>query len=202
MNNTNPKVDGYLRKATQWRNELQKLREILLDCGLTEDVKWRVPCYTVNDGNVALLGGFKEYCVLSFPKGALFKDPKGILRKPGENTRAGRIVRFTSVREIEKIEPAVRACIREAIEVERSGRSFDFKQDAALPVPDELQEKLDEMPALKTAFNALTPGRQRAYILYFSAARQPKPRATRVATCVPQILKGKGLDDDYRAKRK
>ena len=194
MNSMNPKVDGYLRKSKQWREELQKLRRIVLDCGLTEEVKWRVPCYTVQKSNVVLLGRFKECCVLSFVKGALLKDANGILVKPGENTQAARVIRFTHVREIVEMEPILKAYIDEAIEVEKAGLKVKFKKNPE-PIPEELQNKLDDIPALKTAFAALTPGRQRAYILYFSAPKQSKTRESRVEKCVRQILNGKGLDD-------
>lgn len=194
MNKLSPKVDGFLRKAKQWRHELAKLRMIILECPLTEEVKWRVPCYTFQNNNVLLLGGFKDYCVLNFVKGALLKDPHGILIKPGENTQVARVIRFTSVQEIVAIEPLLKAYIHEAVEVEKAGLKVSFKKNPE-PIPEELQKRLDQIPALKTAFAALTPGRQRAYILFFSAAKQSTTRASRVEKCMPQILKGKGLDD-------
>ena len=195
MNRMNPKVDGYLRKAKQWREELQKLRTIILDCQLTEEVKWRLPCYTFQNSNIVLIHGFKEYCALLFFKGALLKDANGILIQQTKNTQAGRQIRFTNVREIVEMEPILKAYIHEAIEVEKAGLKVKFKKIAEFKIPEEFQNKLDEIPALKTAFDALTPGRQRAYILYFSAAKQSKTRESRVEKCMQQILNGKGLDD-------
>jgi uncharacterized protein YdeI (YjbR/CyaY-like superfamily) len=195
MNRMNPKVDGFLRKAKKWREELQKLRAIVLDCGLTEEVKWRQPCYTFQGRNIALIHGFKEYCALLFFNGALLKDAKGILEKPGENTQAGRRIPFTSVREIVKMESTLEAYIHEAIEVEKAGLKVKLKKTREFVIPEEFQNKLDEMAALKTAFDALTPGRQRAYILHFSAAKQSKTRASRVEKWMQQILDGKGIDD-------
>jgi uncharacterized protein YdeI (YjbR/CyaY-like superfamily) len=194
MNKTNPKVDGYLRKAKKWQKEMEKLRRISLDCGLTEEVKWGKPCYTFQKSNIVIIQGFKEYCALMFCKGALLNDPNGILKKPGENTQAARQIRFTNVREIVEMEPILKAYIYEAIEAEKAGLKVNFKKNPE-PTPEELQNKLDEIPALKTAFDALTPGRQRAYILYFSAAKQSKTRESRVEKCMQQILNGKGLDD-------
>lgn len=194
MNKLNPKVDEYLSKAKKWQEALTKLRGIILDCQLTEDFKWRTPYYTLEGANIVLIGGFKDYCVLSFFKGALLKDDHSILVKPGENTQAGRVIRFTSVKEIAELEPVIKAYIKEAIKAEKAGLKVGFKKEAE-PVPQELQDKLDELPAFKTAFEALTPGRQRAYILYFSAAKQPKTRATRVEKYIPQILDGKGIND-------
>jgi uncharacterized protein YdeI (YjbR/CyaY-like superfamily) len=195
MANMNPKVDGYLRKNVKWREELRELRRIVLQCPLIEEVKWRVPCYTFRERNVLILGSFKESCVLSFVKGALLRDAKGILVKPGENTQSARVIRFTSVREIVKMETILKAYIGEAIEVERGGLKVKFNGPAEFTIPAELQNRLDELPALNTAFRALTPGRQRAYLLYFSSAKQSKTRASRVEKCMRQILKGKGLDD-------
>jgi len=195
MNRMNPKVDGYLRKSKKWREEFQKLRMIILDCPLTEEAKWRVPCYTFQTSNIVLIHGFKEYCALLFFKGALLKDAKGILKKPGENTQAGRQIRFTNVREIVEMEPLLKAYIYEAIEVEKAGLKVNFKKTTEFIIPDEFQNKLDEIPALKTAFAALTPGRQRAYILHFSAPKQSKTRESRVEKCMRQILNGKGLND-------
>ena len=195
MNRTNPKVDGFLRKQKKWQEELKTLRRIILNSELNEEVKWRVPCYTFQKSNVVLLGAFKEYCVMSFVKGALLKDPKGILVTPGENTQSARVIRFTSVEQILKTESSLKAYVDEAIEVEKAGLKVAFKKITERAVPEELQKKLDEMPALKTAFGALTPGRQRAYLLYFSAAKQSKTRVSRVDKCMKQILKGKGLND-------
>jgi len=188
----NPKVDGYLRKAKTWQEEMEKLRRISLDCGLTEELKWGKPCYTFQKSNIVIIQGFKEFCALLFCKGALLTNPKGILKKFG--WQAARRIPFTNVREIVEMEPILNAYIHEAIETERAGLKVNFKK-APEPIPEELQKKLDEIPALKAAFEALTPGRQRGYILYFSRAKQSKTRESRVEKCVPQILKGKGLND-------
>ena len=190
----NPKVDGYLRKAKKWQEEMTKLRRISLDSGLTEELKWGKPCYTFQNSNIVIIQGFKEFCALLFCKGALLKDSNGILEKPGENTQAARRIRFTNVREIVEIQPILKVYIHEAIEAEKAGLKVNYKKNPE-PIPEELQNKLDEIPALKTAFDALTPGRQRGYILYFSGAKQSKTRASRVKKCMPQILKGKGLND-------
>ena len=195
MNRANPKIDGYIRKSKQWQEELQKLRTILLASPLTEEVKWYHPCYTFEGRNIVIIGRFKEYCMLNFVKGALLKDAKGILVKPGENTQASRVIRFTSVQQIAKLGPALKAFINEAIEVEKAGLKVKFKKITEFKIPEELQHKFDEIPALKTAFRALTPGRQRAYLLYFSAAKQSKTRESRIEKCLPQILAGKGLND-------
>jgi len=191
----NPKVDGYLRKSQDWQEELQKLRTIILDCGLTEEVKWRVPCYTFQGTNVLFIGRFKESCVLSFIKGVLLKDAKHILIQQTENSQSVRIIRFATLQQIVKLEPVLKAYIHEAIEAEKAGLKVKFKKTAEFTIPEELQKKLDELPALKTAFSALTPGRQRGYILYFSAAKQSKTRESRVEKYMPQILNGKGMDD-------
>ena len=172
-----------------------QLRKILLDCGLTEELKWAVPCYTFEKSNIVLMSAFKEYCALGFFKGALLKDANGILEKPGENTQAARQIRFTNVRDIVEMEPVLKAYINEAIEVQKAGLKVDFKEKTELVFPEELQKKLDETPVLKTAFEALTPGRQRGYILYFSAPKQSKTRVSRVEKCMPKILDGKGLND-------
>ncbi|MGA2407161.1 MAG: DUF1801 domain-containing protein [Bacteroidales bacterium] len=176
----NPKIDVYLSKAQKWQEELKKLRMIILDCGLTEELKWRAPCYTFQKSNIVIIQGFKEYCALMFFKGALLNDANGILIKPGENTQAGRQIRFTNVREIVEMEPILKAYIYEAIEVEKTGLKVNFKKNTELIIPEEFQNKLDEIPALKTAFDVLTPGRQRAYNLYFSAPKQSKTRESRV----------------------
>jgi uncharacterized protein YdeI (YjbR/CyaY-like superfamily) len=193
----NPKVDGYLRKAKKWQAELEKLRMIILDCQLTEELKWGKPCYTFQKSNIVIIVGFKEYCALLFCKGALLNDANGILIKPGENTQAARQIRFTNVREIVEMEPFLKAHIYEAIEVEKAGLEVNFKKATEFVIPEEFQNKLAEIPALKSAFDALTPGRQRAYILYFSAPKQSKTRESRVEKCMPQILNGKGLNDEY-----
>jgi uncharacterized protein YdeI (YjbR/CyaY-like superfamily) len=191
----NPDVDVYLSKAKKWQEELAKLRMIILDCQLTEELKWGKPCYTFQKRNIVVMLPLKEHCALLFFKGALLKEANGILIKPGENTEAGRQIRFTNVREIVERETILKACIYEAIEVEKAGLKVNVKKVTELVIPEEFQKKLDEIPALKTAFEALTPGRQRAYIFYFSAPKQSKTRESRVEKCMQQILNGKGLDD-------
>jgi uncharacterized protein YdeI (YjbR/CyaY-like superfamily) len=191
----NPKVDAYLSQAKKWQEELEKLRMIILDCLLTEELKWGVPCYTFQKNNIVLIHVFKEYCALLFFKGALLNDANGILIKQTKNTQAGRQIRFTNVREIVEMETILKAYIYEAIEVEKAGLKVNFKKTAEFIIPEEFQNILDEIPALKTAFDALTPGRQRAYILYFSAPKQSKTRESRVEKCIQQILNGKGLND-------
>src|SRR6266487_5066571 len=195
MNRMNPKVDQYLRRAKKWQKEMEKLRRISLGCGLTEELKWGKPCYTFQNSNIVLIHGFKEYCALLFFKGALLKDAKGILVQQTENVQAARQIRFTNVREIVEIEPVLKAYIKEAIEVEKAGLEVDYKKTSEFVTPEEFQNRLDESRALKTAFAALTPGRQRGYILYFSATKQSKTREARVEKCVQQILDGKGLND-------
>jgi uncharacterized protein YdeI (YjbR/CyaY-like superfamily) len=190
----NPKVDFYFSKAKKWQGELEKLRTIVLDCQLNEELKWGVPCYTFQNSNIILIHVFKEYCAILFFQGALLKDKKSILIQQTKNVQAARQIRFTSVQEIIKMEPVVKAYIKEAIEIDKAGLKVELKKDPE-PIPEEFQTKLHKMPALKTAFTALTPGRQRAYILYFSAAKQSKTRESRIEKCVPQILSGKGLDD-------
>lgn len=191
----NPKVDAYLSKAKNWKEEFEALRMIAHDCKLTEEFKWGVPCYTFQDTNVVLIHGFKEYCALLFFKGALLKDAKGILIMQTENVQAARQIRFTNVEEIVKMKTVLKSYISEAIKVEKSGLKVAFKKTAEFVIPDEFKNKLDEFPALKKAFEALTPGRQRAYILHFSAAKQSKTRESRIEKCIPHILDGKGLDD-------
>jgi uncharacterized protein YdeI (YjbR/CyaY-like superfamily) len=191
----NPKVDGFIERADQWKEEYIKLRAIVLDCGLTEELKWGVPCYTINGKNVVLVHGFKEYCAVLFVKGALLKDPHGILITQTENVQAARHVRFTNLQEIEAVEPVLKAYIYEAAEAEKDGRKVQFKGTAEFSMPDELQNKLDESPELRAAFESLTPGRQRAYLLYFSQPKQAKTREARIEKCTPQILAGKGLND-------
>ncbi len=171
------------------------MREIILDCQLGEELKWGVPCYTLQNKNIVLIHGFKEYCAILFFKGALLKDAKGILIIQTENTQAARQVRFTNVHEIVEMEPVLKTYIHEAIEVEKAGLKVNFKKTSEFIIPEEFQNKLDENPALKTAFDALTPGRQRGYILYFSAPKQSKTRESRVEKCIQQILNGKGLND-------
>jgi len=191
----NPKVDGFLRKTKKWRKEFEKLRTIVLDCDLNEELKWGNPCYSLEGKNIVLIHGFKEYCALLFFKGALLKDPEKILIIQTENVQASRQIRFTDFREIAAMESTLKAYIREAIEVEKVGLKVNFKKTSEFAVPEEFQMKLDEIPALKTAFAALTPGRQRGYLLHFSAPKQSKTRTSRVEKCTNQILKGKGLLD-------
>jgi uncharacterized protein YdeI (YjbR/CyaY-like superfamily) len=191
----NPRVDEYFSKANKWQEELEKLRMIILDCQLTEELKWGVPCYTFQKSNIVLIHVFKEYCALLFFKGALLNDANGILIQQTKDVQAGRQIRFTNVREIVEMETILKAYIYEAIEVEKAGLKVIFKKTTEFIIPEEFQNKLDEIPALKTAFDALTPGRQRAYILYFSAPKQSKTRESRVEKCMQQILNGKGLND-------
>jgi uncharacterized protein YdeI (YjbR/CyaY-like superfamily) len=195
MNKMNPKVDGFLRKAKKWRDEFEKLRMVCLDCGLTEELKWGKPCYTYQKSNIVLIHGFKEYCALLFLKGALLKDANGVLIQQTKNVQAARQIRFTDVREIVKTERILKAYIKEAIEAEKAGVEVSYKKTSEFAIPEEFQNRLDESPALKTAFDALTPGRQRGYILYFSAAKQSKTRESRIEKCVQQILNGKGLNE-------
>ncbi|UNJ81418.1 YdeI/OmpD-associated family protein [Metabacillus dongyingensis] len=191
----NRKVDGFLRKAKKWKEEFETLRNIVLDCELNEDIKWMHPCYMFENKNIVLIHGFKEYCALLFHKGALLKDPHGILIQQTENVQSARQIRFTNVQEIVEMETILKAYIYEAIEVEKAGLEVNFKKDTEFTIPEELQNKFDEIPALKTAFEALTPGRQRAYILYFSQPKQSKTRESRVEKCMEKILNGKGLND-------
>ena len=195
MKETNPKVDWFFERATKWREEYEKLRTIALGCGLTEELKWGCPCYTFQKSNIVLIHGFKDYCALLFFKGAVLQDPEGLLIQQTENVQSARQIRFTNLREIVKLKPSLKAYIHEAIEVEKAGVKVNFKKTKEFSVPEEFQAKLDELPALKTAFDALTPGRQRAYILYFSAPKQSKTRGSRVEKYLPRILVGKGLDD-------
>jgi uncharacterized protein YdeI (YjbR/CyaY-like superfamily) len=192
---TNPKVDAVLSRATKWQEEFEALRTIVLDCGLTEELKWYQPCYTLQGKNIVLIHGFKEYCALLFFKGVLLRDPKHILIQQTENVQAGRQIRFTNLREIVKMKPVLKSYIQEAIEVEKSGAKVNLKKTSEYKAPQEFQKKLDEMPALKTAFAALTPGRQRGYLYYFSQPKQSKTREARVEKCMEQIFSGKGLDD-------
>jgi uncharacterized protein YdeI (YjbR/CyaY-like superfamily) len=191
----NPKVDGFFTKAKKWQEELKELRTIILDCQLTEELKWGTPCYTFQNSNIVLIHVFKEYCALLFFKGVLLKDANRILIQQTKNVQAARQIRFTHVREIVELEPILKAYIHEAIEVEKAGLKVTLKQTSEYPIPAEFQKQLDAIPALKTAFDALTPGRQRAYIFYFSAPKQSKTRESRIKKCLPQILNGKGLND-------
>ena len=195
MNSLNPKVAEYISKSKKWQAELEKLRTIILDCQLTEELKWGVPCYTFQKSNIVLIHVFKEYCAILFVKGALLKDANDILITQTENVQAARQVRFTNLQEIVKLETILKAYIYEAIEVEQSGVQIAFKKATEFSIPDEFQNKLDEFLDLDTAFYALTPGRQRAYLLYFSAPKQSKTREARVEKYMPQILDGKGLND-------
>ncbi len=191
----NPKVEWYFAKAKQWQEEIKNLRTIALDCGLTEELRWGCPCYTFQSNHIVLIHVFKEYCALLFFKGALFNDPKGILVQQTKNVQSARQIRFTSVRQIDEMKTVVKAYIREAIEVEKAGLKVEFKKTSEFEMPEEFINKLDEDPDLKTAFDALTPGRQRGYLLYFSAAKQSKTREARIEKYTKHILNGKGLDD-------
>lgn len=191
----NPTVDKFISMASQWKEEYEKLREIVLESGLTEDFKWMHPCYTLEDKNVLIIHGFKDYCALLFHKGVLLKDPHGILIQQTENVQAARQLRFASLQEINDMELTIRAYIYEAIEIEKSGQEVVMKKATEFPVAEEFQEKLDENPALKAAFEALTPGRQRGYLLHFSQPKQSKTRTARVEKYMPHILNGKGIDD-------
>ena len=195
MNRMNPKVDWFFRNAEKWQEEFEKLRTIVLGCPLTEELKWGHPCYTFRKSNIVLIHGFKEYCALLFFKGALLKDLKGILIQQTKNVQAARQIRFSDVREIVKLKPILKAYIQEAIEVEKAGLKVNYKKTSEFTIPEEFQKKLDKIPALKKAFYALTPGRQRAYIFYFSQPKQSKTRESRVEKCMQQILNGKGLND-------
>ena len=194
MGKMNPKVDVFLKNAEKWREETEKLRTISLRCGLTEELKWGKPCYTFQESNVLIIQGFKEYFAVMFCKGALLKDPHGLLVKPGEHTQAARQMRFANVREIRKSEPILKAYIQEAVDAEENGLEVKFKKNPE-PIPEELQSKLDENRALKTAFFTLTAGRRRAYILFFSGAKQSKTRESRIEKHTRQILHGRGLND-------
>ncbi|MFC5527946.1 YdeI/OmpD-associated family protein [Cohnella yongneupensis] len=192
---TSPKVDGFMRKAKQWKEEFELLRSIVLDCDLSEDIKWMHPCYMYEDKNIVLIHGFKHYCALLFHKGALLKDPHGILVQQTENVQSARQIRFTSLQQIEEMQLIIKTYIDEAIEVEKAGLQVEYKKNTEYEVPEELQIKFVEIPELKTAFEALTPGRQRGYMLYFSAAKQSKTRDSRIEKYIPHILDGKGMDD-------
>lgn len=191
----NSKVDQFLGKTTQWQEEMTQLRTIVLDSELTEDYKWMHPCYTLNDKNVVLIHGFKEYCALLFFKGALLKDPKGILIQQTGNVQSARQIRFTNISQIRNLESDIKSYIREAIEIEKSGLKVELKKTSDYQIPEEFQLRLDNDQDLRSAFRALTPGRQRAYLFYFSQAKQSSTREARIEKCLPQILAGKGLDD-------
>jgi len=191
----NPKVDRYLAKTKKWREEIELLRQIFLGCPLTEELKWGKPCYSFEESNVVIIIPLKESCALNFCKGALLKDSKGILSKAGENTQAARWIKFTSDREIVALKTVLKAYVREAIAAEKAGLKVTYKKTSDYAVPDELQKVLDESAAFKAAFHALTPGRQRGYLLYFASAKQSATRASRVEKCTPQIFKGKGWNE-------
>lgn len=191
----NPKVDFYFTKAKKWQEEIMKLRMILLDCGLTEELKWGVPSYTYQNSNIVLIHVFKEYCAVLFFKGALLNDSNRILIQQTKNVQAARQIRFTGVKQISEMETILKAYIYEAIEVDKAGLKVNLKKTAEFTMVEEFKKKLDELPALQTAFNTLTPGRQRAYILYFSAPKQIKTREARVEKYMQQIMDGKGLND-------
>jgi uncharacterized protein YdeI (YjbR/CyaY-like superfamily) len=195
MNTKNPKVDFYISRSEKWREELKKLRLIILDCGLTEELKWGVPCYTFQQSNIVLIHEFKEYCAILFVKGALLKDAHGILIQQTENVQAARQVRFTNPRQVVELEPILKAYIHEAVEAEKAGLKVDYKKTTEFNMPEELINKLEAVPGLQDAFEALTPGRQRAYLLYFSAPKQSKTRESRIEKSLPQILNGKGIND-------
>jgi len=211
----NPLVDPYFQsgcmrcplgntpqcKVHKWEDELARLRLILSESPLTEELKWGVPCYTYQNSNVILIGAFKKFCSLSFMKGALMKDPDGLLEKPGEDTQAARVIRLTGFQELLEKEEAIKACIREAIEVEKSGLKFEFKKITDRTIPAELEEKFEEIPALKTAFQSLTPGRQRAYLIHFTQPVQSSTRVARIEKYIPQILAGEGFNEKYRSKK-
>lgn len=195
MGKTNPKVDRYFKKAKKWQEELLQLRAIVLESGLTEELKWGKPCYTPKRSNIVLIHEFKEYCALLFMKGALMKDAKDILVQQTENVQAARQIRFTNLKEIVKMKTNIKAYLKEAIEIEKAGLKVELKKTSEYNMPDEFKEQLDEITELKTAFDALTPGRQRGYLLYFSAPKQSKTREARVKKYIPQINSGKGLND-------
>lgn len=191
----NPKVDAFLSRTEKWQEEMERLRMIVLDCQLSEELKWGVPCYTLKNSNVVLIHAFKDYCALLFVKGSLLSDSNSILIQQTENVQAGRQVRFTNISQIIELEATLKAYIFEAAEIEKAGLKVEFKKTAEYNIPEELKVKFNEMPVLKTTFESLTPGRQRAYIFYFSQAKQAKTRESRIEKYIPQILNGKGLDD-------
>lgn len=191
----NPKVDFFFNKAKNWQQEFEQLRTTILDCGLTEELKWGCPCYTYEKKNIVLIHGFKEYCAVLFFKGALLADPNGILIQQTENVQVPRQVRFTSLKEVVKLVPVLKKYIREAIEVEKSGLKPELKKTSEFSMPEEFERILKEDAALKRAFKELTPGRQRAYLLHFSSAKQSKTRVSRIEKAIPQIMEGRGLDD-------
>jgi len=191
----NPKVDDFISNAKNWKPELELLRKIILDCNLFEDIKWGVPCYTYQNNNIVIIQGFKAYCGLSFFKGALLNDANQLLVKPGKNTQSGRLIRFTNTKEIVALEPVLKSYIFEAIDLEKNGLKVDFEKDNTHIIIEEFQIKLNKNPDLKKAFESLTPGRQRAYNLFFSAAKQSKTREVRIEKYTQKILNGKGIND-------
>ncbi len=191
----NPKVDFYFNKQSKWQDSYKRLRELTLECGLIEELKWGVPCYTFNDNNIVLIHGFKDYCAVLFHKGVLLQDAEGLLIQQTENVQSGRQMRFTALNEISKLEKQIKAYIYEAIEVEKAGLKVTLKKPTEFKMAEEFKIKLDEIPELKKAFESLTPGRQRGYLLHFAAAKQAKTRESRVEKWIPQILRGKGLED-------
>jgi len=195
MKKTNPKVDAFLGTEKKWQEEFEKLRTIVLDCQLSEELKWGKPCYALQNKNIVLIHGFKEYCALLFFKGALMNDPNGVLIQQTENVQAGRQIRFTNVQEIIQMKTILKAYIRNAIEVEKSGLKVKLKKTSDFIIPEEFQRKLNETPVLRAAFDALTPGRQRAYLFYFTSPKQSKTRESRIENCMQKILDGKGLND-------
>lgn len=198
----NPQVTRYLTEAPRWRKEMERLRKIALGCELGEELKWGKPCYTFDGRNVVLIVGFKEYCALLFAKGVLLKDPEKILIKPGEHSQAARQIRFTGLEQIVELEPVLKAYLNQAIDAEKAGLDVKFRKPGDFVLPDELRRKLKERPELKAAFQALTPGRQRGYVLFFSAAKQSKTREARIGKCIPEILKGRGLYDEFAGRRR
>ena len=191
----NPKVDDFLNRETKWKTEFEHFRKIILDCDLTEELKWGQPTYTLNDKNVVLIHGFKEYCAILFVKGALLQDPRGILIQQTENVQAARQIRFKDVQTIDELEPVLKDYIKAAIENEKAGKEIEFKKATEYPIPEELTLKFYDRPELKTAFEALTPGRQRGYLLFFSAPKQASTRVSRIEKYTDKIMEGKGLDD-------
>jgi uncharacterized protein YdeI (YjbR/CyaY-like superfamily) len=201
VSKANPKVDAWISKAKNWQPEMRKLRSVILGCGLGEELKWYKPVYTFGEKNVVIIMALKETVALAFCKGALLKDPKHVLARIGEHSQAGRWIKFTSVREITAMATTLKAYIREAVEAEKAGLEVPQKKTSDYPVPAELKKKLTELPAFKKAFTALTPGRQRGYLLYFAGAKQSKTRESRIEKCMPLIFEGKGLLDDYNSMR-
>jgi len=191
----NPKVDWFFSKATKWQEEYAELRMLVLTCGLTEELKWGCPCYTFQNSNIVLIHGFKDYCALLFMKGALLKDAEGILVQQTKNVQAARQIRFSQIQDIVKIESTLKAYIKEAIKIEKAGLKVELKKTTEFNIPEEFQIVLEDMPELKTAFESLSPGRQRGYLLYFSSPKQSKTREARIENSIQQILNGKGLDD-------